>query len=257
MKRDLFDLTGKVALVTGAGGGLGAAIAEGYAEYGAAVALIDLDVEAARAVTARIEARGGRGAAIGSNVTREEEVDAAVTQALAVFGQIDILANVAGISGRAPAEDMTAALWDRVIEVNLRGTFLFCVRVGREMIKRGQGGRIINMASVAGVVGLTTGNLNYSAAKGGVIAMTRVLAVEWAKHNILVNAVAPTHFETPLIADLLTRNPETRDYIVGNIPLRRMGQPEEIVGPFVFLASAASSMVTGHCLMVDGGHTAW
>jgi NAD(P)-dependent dehydrogenase (short-subunit alcohol dehydrogenase family) len=257
LKRDLFDLTGKVAMVTGAGGGLGAAIAEGYADYGAAVALIDLDVEATRAVLGRIEAGGGRGIAIGCNVTKEEQVETSVAQTLTTFGQIDVLANVAGISGRAPAEDMTAALWDRVIEVNLKGTFLFCVRVGREMIKRGQGGRIINMASVAGVVGLTTGNLNYSAAKGGVIAMTRVLAVEWAKHNILVNAVAPTHFETPLIADLLAKKPETRDYIVGNIPLRRLGQPEEIVGPFVFLASAASSMVTGHCLMVDGGHTAW
>ncbi len=257
MKRDLFDLTGKVAMITGAGGGLGTAIAEGFAEYGAAVVLIDLDVEAARTALARIEAGGGRGVAIGCNVTREEEVDAAVTQALTAFGQIDILANVAGISGRAPAEEMTTALWDRVMDVNLKGTFLFCVRVGREMIKRGRGGRIINMASVAGVVGITTGNLNYAASKGGVIAMTRVLAVEWAKHQILVNSVAPTHFETPLIADLLIKKPETRDYIVSNIPLRRMGQPEEIVGPFIFLASAASSMVTGHCLVVDGGHTAW
>jgi NAD(P)-dependent dehydrogenase (short-subunit alcohol dehydrogenase family) len=257
VKKDLFDLTGKTALVTGAGSGLGAAIAEGYAAYGAAVALVDLDVEAARAVLARITAAGGRGLAIVCNVAHEDEVDAAVVQALDGLGPIDILANVAGISGRAPAEEMTPALWDRVIDVNLRGVYLFCVRVGREMIARGQGGRIINMASVAGVVGLTTGNLNYSAAKGGVIAMTRTLAVEWAKHNILVNSVAPTHFETPLIANMLKTKPETRDYALGNIPLRRLGQPEEIVGPFVFLASAASSMVTGHCLMVDGGHTAW
>ena len=257
MKKDLFDLTGKTALVTGAGSGLGAAIAEGYAAYGAAVALVDLDLDAAWAVLARITSAGGRGLAIACNVAREDQVDAAVTQALDGLGSIDILANVAGISGRAPAEEMTPELWDRVIDVNLRGVYLFCVRVGREMIARGQGGRIINMASVAGVVGLTTGNLNYSAAKGGVIAMTRTLAVEWAQHNILVNSVAPTHFETPLIAHMLKTKPETRDYALSNIPLRRLGQPAEIVGPFVFLASAASSMVTGHCLMVDGGHTAW
>jgi NAD(P)-dependent dehydrogenase (short-subunit alcohol dehydrogenase family) len=257
VKGDLFDLTGKVAMVTGAGGGLGAAIAEGYAEYGAAVALIDMDVAAAAVVLERIQAAGGCGIAIGCNVAKEDQVEAAVAQTLAAFGQIDILANVAGISGRAPAEEMTSALWDRVIEVNLKGVFLFSVRVGKEMIKRGQGGRIINMASVAGVVALTTGNINYSAAKGGVIAMSRTLAVEWAKHNILVNTVAPTHFETPLLTDLLTKKPETRDYMVGNIPLRRLGEPEEIVGPFIFLASAASSMITGHCLLVDGGHTAW
>jgi NAD(P)-dependent dehydrogenase (short-subunit alcohol dehydrogenase family) len=172
------------------------------------------------------------------------------------LGKIDVLIANAGISARSPAEEMTSEQWDRVMAINLRGIWLFDQETGKQMIRRGQGGRIINMASVAGLVGVTTGNANYAASKGGVIALTRCLAIEWAKYNIRVNAIAPTHFRTPLIAELLRQKPEVQDYFLGNIPLGRLGEVEDIVGPAVFLASPASAMVTGHVLSVDGGHTA-
>lgn len=256
MKPSLFDLKGKVAVVTGAAKGLGRAIAEGYADSGAAVALLDVDVALLEQVAAGIRSLGGQAMIAACDVSNEEQVQAAVGATVNEFGGIDILAHVAGISGRYPAEEMPHDAWQRVIEINLTGTFVMDTVVGRQMIRQGRGGRIINMASVAGLVGLTTGNANYSAAKGGVIAMTRCLAVEWARHNILVNCVAPTHFRTPILDDLLKKKPESMDYFLSNIPLGRIGEPHEIVGPFVFLASEASSMVTGHCLVVDGGHTA-
>jgi len=256
MNRNLFDLSGKVAIVTGAARGMGRAIAEGYADYGAAVVLVDLFEPEMQQAAEAIRAAGGRSLALRCDVTREVDVADVIDRTLAEFGQIDIMANVAGISGRAPAEQMTLELWERVMDVNLTGTFLFSVKAGQKMIERGRGGRIINMSSTAGVVGLTTGNINYAASKGGVIAMSRCLAVEWAKHQILVNTVAPTHFRTPILADLLAQKPETLDYFLSNIPLGRLGEVEDIVGPFIFLASDAASMITGHCLMVDGGHTA-
>lgn len=256
MKKDLFDLTDKVAIITGAGRGLGKAIAQGYADYGASVALVDIEKTTVEDVAQGIRACGGKAIAITCDVCKEEQVEAAIAKTLETFGQIDILANVAGIAGRCPAEEMPVELWDRLMEVNLKGTFLFSVKAGKEMIKRGRGGRIINMASVAGLVGLTTGNINYAATKGGVIAMSRCLALEWTKYNILVNTVAPTHFRTPILEDVLAQKPEVMDYFLSNIPLGRLGEPEEIAGPFIFLASEASSMVTGHCLVVDGGHTA-
>lgn len=256
MKRNLFDLTGKVAIVTGAAKGLGKAIAEGYSDYGASVALVDVDMEGLETVAEDIRKDGGKTVTIKCDVRDEDQVQATVSQVVESLGEVHIMANIAGISGRYPAEEMPYEVWDRVIDINLRGVFLFSVIAGKQMIKQGKGGRIINMASAAGVVGLETGNINYSASKGGVIAMSRCLAIEWAKHNILVNTVAPTHFRTPILDDVLAKKPETMDYFLSNIPLGRLGEPDEIVGPFIFLASEASSMVTGHCLLVDGGHTA-
>jgi NAD(P)-dependent dehydrogenase (short-subunit alcohol dehydrogenase family) len=170
------------------------------------------------------------------------------------FGRIDILVNNAGISRRALAEEMTREQWDEVLGVDLTGPFLCCQEVGRVMIQQGSG-RIINIASVAGLVGLRTGNANYCAAKGGLISMTRALALEWAKHNVLVNAIAPTHIRTPLIEALLN-DPQKKAYFLGNVPLGRLGEVSEIVGPVVFLSSDAATLVTGSVLCVDGGHTA-
>jgi len=252
----LFSLDGKAALVTGAGSGLGRAIAEGYAQFGAKVACVDISAEDAEAVAGGIEKGGGNAVPVVCDVSKTEDVKKAVESTLESFGTIDILVNNAGIGIRSNAEDMTDEMWDRVLDINLKGTFLFCREVGRHMIERGKGGRIINMASIGGLVGVETGNANYCASKGGIIAMTRTLAIEWAKHNILVNAIAPSHTRTPLIEKLMEQKPEVKQYFLNNIPLGRLAEPIHIVGPAIFLASDAASFVTGHTLVADGGHTA-
>lgn len=253
--KNLFDLQGSVALVTGGGQGLGRAISEGLAAYGAAVSIVDLDLRAAQQVADTIRQSGGQASPVQCDVSKEDQAEAAVKQTLGTFGKIDILVANAGIGDRSPAETMTMQQWDRVIGINLRGVWLFDQTVGKHMLEKGHGS-IINMASIAGQVGLTTGNANYAASKGGVIALTRCLAIEWATRGVRVNAIAPTHFRTPLVASAIERNPANLDYFLGNIPMGRLGEPQEIVGAAVFLASSASSMVTGHVLNVDGGHTA-
>lgn len=252
----IFSLDGKAGLVTGGGSGLGKGIAQGFAQYGAAVAVVDINYDAACQTAEEIRAEGGQALPLRCDVTQPDQVAGAVLQAVEAFGKLDILAAVAGIGDRNLAEDMTLAQWDRVIDINLKGVWLFNQAVGKQMIAQGGGGSIINMGSVAAQVGLTTGNANYAAAKGGVIALTRLLAVEWARFNIRVNAIAPAQFKTPLIIKLIESKPETLDYFLSNIPLSRLGEIREMVGPAVFLASSASSMVTGAVLNVDGGYTA-
>ena len=151
-------------------------------------------------------------------------------QTVEKYGKIDILVNSAGIGMREKAENMSEKQWDKVLDVNLKGSFLFCREAGCEMIKRGQGGRIINIASVAGIVGLETGNANYSASKGGQMAMTRCLAIEWAKYGILVNVIAPTHIRTPLVEKLMEEKPEVKQYFLNNIPLGRLGKARGYCG---------------------------
>jgi NAD(P)-dependent dehydrogenase (short-subunit alcohol dehydrogenase family) len=174
---NLFDLKDKVAIVTGAGSGLGEAIAVGYAEYGAAVAVVDLDEASAKRVAQIIVDRGGQAVPLTCNVSNPLDVQAVVASLISEFNRIDILVNNAGIGRRSEAEEMSDDTWRTVLDVNLNGAFFFCRDVGREMIKRGVGGRIINMASIGGVVGVETGNANYCASKGGLIAMTRCLAI--------------------------------------------------------------------------------
>jgi len=252
----IFNLDGMVSLVTGAGSGLGQAIAESYANFGAKVAVVDIDGNRAAAVVDGIQSKGGQAMAIACNVSQTEEVQSTVARVVESWGPIEVLVNNAGIGARSPAEEMTDEMWDSVLAVNLRGPFLFCREVGRLMIERGRGGRIINMASIGGLVGVETGNANYTASKGGIIAMTRCLAIEWAKHGILVNSIAPTHIRTPLIDRMMREQPEVKAYFLGNIPLGRIGEPSDVAGPAVFLASPAAAFMTGHTLVVDGGHTA-
>jgi NAD(P)-dependent dehydrogenase (short-subunit alcohol dehydrogenase family) len=254
--KNLFELQGSVALVTGGGQGLGRAICEGLAAYGAQVCVVDINLGAALEVAHGIIGAGGHASPVQCDVSQADEAEAAVDTALKTFGKIDVLVANAGIGDRSPAESMTIDQWDRVIAVNLRGAWLFDQAVGKHLIERKRAGSIINMASVAGQVGLTTGNANYAASKGAIIALTRCLAVEWARYGIRINAIAPTHFRTPLVAAAIERNPALLDYFLGNIPLGRLGEPQDIVGAAIFLASSASGMVTGHVLNVDGGHTA-
>jgi gluconate 5-dehydrogenase len=253
---DLFKLDKKAAIVTGAGSGLGRAISEGYAQLGAQVACVDISADDAKKVADSIVGNGGNAIPVVCDVSLAEDVKEAVETSLRAFDKIDILVNNAGIGMRSNAEDMTDEMWDKVLDINLKGVFLFCREVGRHMIERGKGGRIINMASIGGLVGVETGNANYCASKGGIIALTRTLAVEWAKHKILVNAIAPSHTRTPLIEKLIEKKPEVKQYFLNNIPLGRLAEPIHIAGPAIFLASDAASFITGHTLVVDGGHTA-
>jgi NAD(P)-dependent dehydrogenase (short-subunit alcohol dehydrogenase family) len=243
-------LVGRTVLVTGGGGGLGSAMAKGLAAAGAAVAVTDLDAGRAETVARAVEAAGGRAVALGLDVTDAESVERVMDAVSAGLGPIDGLVNAAGITRRGPAADFPRAEWERVLAVNLTGTFLCCQAAGRRMLARGAGA-IVNVASIAGHIGLP-GTVAYIAAKGGVVMLTRGLAVEWAPHGVRVNALSPSWFATDM-GNLIDREPDYRDRVLRRVPLGRLGRPEELVGATVFLLSDAASMVTGHILAVDGG----
>jgi NAD(P)-dependent dehydrogenase (short-subunit alcohol dehydrogenase family) len=251
---NLFDLHGQVALVTGGVGGLGRPIAVGLAAAGATVVVADLTLDHADEVLAEITATGQQGVALPLDVTSTTSVQAVVDRLLADFGRIDILVNCHGVTKRTAAVDFPEADWDRIIAVNLKGTFLCCQTVGRVMIQQGRGS-IINLASIGGLVGLST-SVAYCASKGGVVQLTRTLGVEWAPLGVRVNAIAPSSFNTPMVRRVLDAEPEYRERVVSKIPIGRIAEPDEIVGSVIYLASAASSMVTGAVLSVDGGYTA-
>jgi NAD(P)-dependent dehydrogenase (short-subunit alcohol dehydrogenase family) len=249
------DVSGKTALVTGAGSGLGRSIALALAEAGADVAVTELPsrIENARAVAASIRSMGRNALVVKLDVTSVKNIQRAVDEVVKGFSKVDILVNNAGINVPKQALDVTEDDWDRILDVNLKGVFFCAQAVGREMVRRGSG-KIINIASQNGVVGYHD-RAAYCSSKAGVVNLTRVLAIEWAQHQINVNAVAPTFVLTPLTEKMFA-NPAFSSEIHRRIPLGRLGKPEDVVGAVVFLASPAADLITGHTLLVDGGWTA-
>jgi len=253
--RKLFDLTGRTAIITGGSIGLGRQMAEGLAEMGMNLAVCARKKERCDETALQLTALGASVLSLGCDVKDKAAVQAVVTAAAERFGSVDVLINCAGISWGAPVEQMTLEQWNKVIETNLTGTFLFAQAVGGIM-QRQRRGKIINIASVAGLGGASSElqAIGYHASKGGVIAFTKDLACKWAQHNIQVNAIAPGWFPTHMSNWVLEHHKES---LLARIPLHRFGSDHDLKGAAIFLASNASDYVTGHVLVVDGGQTAW
>lgn len=253
MFENLFDLAGQTAIVTGAARGLGKAAALGLAAFGADVAAIDLSADACRSLVEEASALGRVCRAYGCDVSDEKQVSLTIAQIARDFTRIDILVNIAGITARIPTEDIPPDQVRRLTEVNYHGTFWMCQHVGRIMLRQRRGA-IINMSALGGgFVGLGRGNAAYCSTKGAIAALTRDLACEWAPSGIRVNAVAPCWFQTDMNATSIFASKPFLEQVMAKLPMKRIGQPHELVGPIVFLASEASSMVTGLVLPVDGG----
>jgi len=250
-----FDLNGKVAVVTGGAGGIGKALALGLADAGADVVVTSRGIDKLEEVAKQIQAKGRKSLAISADVTNAKSVEDMVENVLKVFTRVDILVNGAGVAIRKPADSFPIDEWQTVMDVNARGTFLCCQAVGRVMIKQ-ENGKIVNISSVRGRYGLPAGYAAYCASKGAVDTLTRTLACEWAKYNVLVNAIAPTVVETELTKELLA-DVEYAKTMKARIPMGRWAFTEDLVGPCVFFASDASNFVTGQVLYIDGGVTTW
>ena len=249
---DLFRLTGKTAIVTGGGRGLGAQIAKGFAEAGANVVLCSRNVEACIEMSKELEALGVRSIGLACDVTNQKDVKKVVEETMKIFGTIDILVNNSGATWGAPVVDMSYEAWKKVMDVNVNGTFLMSQEVGKIMIEQ-ENGKIINIASVAGLGGTHPSfmdTIGYNTSKGAVITFTKDLAAKWGQHNINVNAIAPGFFPTKMSKVTIEQGHE---YILNSTPLNRLGSEEDLKGVALFLASKASDYVTGDILLVDGG----
>ena len=248
----LFDLSGRVAVVTGGGSGIGRAIGLGLARFGADVALVDLNQQAAAAVSAEIAPLGRKVEAYACDVTSWDAVEALAGQVEHHFGQIDICVNSAGGNIRRSGLEATPDEWRWVLDLNLTGSWHIARAFGALMVQRRRG-KLINLASIYGHV-VIDGNTPYAVSKHAVVGMTRALAVEWAPHNVQVNCLAPTYIRTPLTDPLQQDQAKLAD-LNQRSPIQRFGEAWELIGPAVFLASDASGLVTGHSLLVDGGWT--
>ena len=251
-QEDIFNLEGKIAIVTGSAQGLGQSMAIGLARYGCDVVIADIKTNKAQKVAETIKELGRKATIYNIDVSKIGQISKMVNEVVQEFHQIDILVNSAGIVIRKLVEDIKEKDWDAILDVNLKGTFFCCQIVGKQMIEQNKG-KIINIASVSSIRGLPTRSV-YAASKAGVAHVTRSIAIEWAKYNINVNCISPTVMETPLNVSI-RNSKEKYDKLVSEIPMRRLGQPEDLIGAVVYLASRASDFVTGHNLVVDGGRT--
>ncbi|UCB49074.1 MAG: glucose 1-dehydrogenase [Deltaproteobacteria bacterium] len=253
MKYKGFELTKKSAIITGAGTGIGKAIAVGLAQAGADVALIGRRLEPLQEAEKEVTALGGRSLVLQGDISDLSFHNQAVSQSVATFGKIDVLINNAAVLFKGPIEETSEEMWDTTMNINLKGNFFFALAVGREMIKRKQG-KIINILSNCSFVA-EHGIGTYCVSKGGLLMTTRCLATEWGPYGIQVNGIGPAFVRTPM-NDPVLADPHFVEWSTTRIPLHRMGKPEEMVGAAIYLASDASSFVNGAVLMVDGGFTA-
>ena len=250
----LFSLEGKVALVTGAGRGLGRSMALALAAAGADIVAASRTATEIESLAMEVRAIGRRAEAITADCTVESDTARLVEETVRRLGRLDILVNNAGINIRKPVLELSAEEYRQVLNTNLEGYFLMARAAGRVLVPQGSG-KVINLSSILGRVGLAN-QAAYASSKGAIEQLTKVLAIEWAPHNVQVNAIGPTYFETELTRPLF-EDEERHDFITGRTPMGRWGQPHELAGAVIFLASGASDYITGHTLMVDGGWTAW
>ena len=251
--KQLFDLEGKVAIVTGGNGGLGLAMATGLAAAGANIVVAARNPAKTAAALAQIEAAGAQALGLSVDVTEESDINGMVTQTLDTFGRVDILVNNAGVTVRREPQDLSADEWDHVLDVNLRAAFLASRAVYPSMKAQG-GGKLIHIGSMFSIFGGGGSGAPYSSSKGGIVQLSKSLAVAWAKDNIQSNAILPGWFMTELTAAVPANQPERYDLICRRIPTGRWGEPEELQGTAVFLAGSASDYVTGAVIAVDGGY---
>lgn len=254
--KDMFRLDGKTVVITGGGGGIGSALAHGFAEMGADLAVLDRDETNAEKVAMNLKRKyKAKVSVMKVDVCSPRDIERAVDSVVADFAQIDVLVNCHGIAQWMASEEMSEEDWRRMMDVNLNGVFFVCQAVGRHMIKRGRG-KIVNIASMSGsIVNTPQHQAHYNASKAGVIMLTKSLAAEWAKHNIQVNCVSPGYTLTTMVTQFLKDKPQYELDWKARTPMGRLATPSDIVGPVIFLASEASGYVTGHDLIVDGGYT--
>lgn len=254
----MFGLEGRVAVIPGGGGAIGSALAKGLADAGAAVALAGRTAEALDEAAATINDSGGTAVAISADVTDEDQAQRLIAQTVEELGRVDIIVNaVGGGAGEVlhDAEDYPRDSWDWIMELNVRSALLPTQAAVRQMVSQGDGGRVLNISSVRGQLGIDAGYSAYVAAKGAIDALTRQWATEWAKHRIAVNAISPTFVDTPQVASLLG-DPEFKARIVSRIPVGRVGTTDDLLGAALLFCSDASAFITGQILTIDGGLTA-
>ena len=255
---DRFKLDDQVALVGGGGGAIGGAMAVALAEAGAKVAVVDISQELVDATKAKVEGVGGTCLAIAGDMTKRDEADAVVDEAVNHLGRLDIMVNaIGGGAGKVlfEAQDYPDDAWDWIYDINVRCTLVPTQAAVKAMIKAGNGGKVLNISSVRAALGINAGYSAYVAAKGAISSLTRQWATEWAKYGINVNAISPTFVDTPQVAMLLD-DPEFKKGVLARIPLGRVGGTGDLVGAAIFLVSDASSFITGQILGIDGGLTA-
>jgi NAD(P)-dependent dehydrogenase (short-subunit alcohol dehydrogenase family) len=245
-----FALHGRTAIVTGAGRGIGKALAIGLAEAGANIAAVARTVKDLDETVAAVREKGVRACAIQADLTEAAAANQIVRETIEQLGGLHILVNNAGMNIRSKALDVTEEEWDRVVDLDLKATFFLTQAAGRHMVEQ-RYGRVVNIASVAGLVALRTG-VAYGASKAGVIQMTRVLALEWSRHGVCINTIAPWYFRTPLTEKLLD-DPQFLGEVLSRTPMGRIGDLEDLVGPTIFLASDAAAYISGQTIAVDGG----